>query len=79
MNNSPFPSPVPPKVPTELELFKEHFDKVCMDALDKQQEDQTYEFPELILQYKQISIALPIHAQLYDDFMEFLNQQINNE
>lgn len=75
---NPYPSPVPPKMPTELEQFVADFDQECMDALGRWQEDET-EMPELKIDYNGKTISLPMHAQLFDDFMEFLVQQLNEE
>lgn len=79
---NPYPSPVPPThitVLSELKNFKKHFDKGCMDDLEQSQKQDDFEFTDLVLHYKDKLISLPMHAQLYDDFIEFLNQQIDNE
>jgi len=74
--NNPYPSPVPPKMPTELEQFKAHFDFECGHYC---QNMMTVEPPVLNLEIGSKTISLPLHAQLYDDFIEFLNQQISFE
>lgn len=71
------PTPPPMPIPTELQQFKTHFDKECMLAVDAWTQ-QGIDMPELTLEYCGEKISLPMHAQLYDDFIEFLNQQIDN-
>lgn len=66
------------KLKVELFGFKKHFDKECTLALDEWTQ-QGIDMPKLTLEYSGAKISLPMHAQLYDDFIEFLNQQIDNE
>lgn len=67
------------KMPTELEKFKEHFDRECMADLEGSQEQDDFRFLPIIITYHDKTIELQMHVQLYDDFMEFLNQQIEEE
>ena len=79
-------SPKPPPVPklTELQQFMEHFDNVVADDLNSYQENRNHKFKPLQVTYCGETISLPRHDRLYDDFIdddfiEFLNQQIDNE
>jgi len=67
------------KVKRDLIDFKLWFDTQCMADLEGFKEQEGFQFMPLEITYHDKTIELPMHSQLYDDFMEFLNQQIDNE